>query len=107
MSKDNVVELKKPDVFVNDPITEIVRNGARQILAKALEAEISLFINQYKDLIDDLGRQRVVRNGYLPERQIQTGIGSVPGKGATGSGSLRAPRCQDCFQLDHIATLSS
>jgi hypothetical protein len=42
MSKDNVVELKKPDVFVNDPITELVRNGARQILAKALEAEISI-----------------------------------------------------------------
>jgi hypothetical protein len=38
MSKNNVVELKKPDVFVNDPITELVRNGAREILAKALEA---------------------------------------------------------------------
>ena len=36
MSKDNVVELKKPDVFIKDPITELVRNGARQILAKAL-----------------------------------------------------------------------
>jgi putative transposase len=86
MSKDNVVELKKPDVFVNDPITELVRNGAREILAKALEAEISVFINQYKELVDDLGRQRVVRNGYLPERDIQTGIGPV---------KVKAPRVRD------------
>jgi hypothetical protein len=35
MSNDNVVELKKPDVFVNDPVTQLVRNGARQILAKS------------------------------------------------------------------------
>ena len=86
MSKDNVVELKKPDVFVNDPITELVRNGAREILAKALEAEISVFIHQYKELVDDLGRQRVVRNGYLPERDIQTGIGPV---------KVKAPRVRD------------
>ncbi len=44
MGKDSVVEPKKPDVFANDPVTERVRDGARQILAKALEAEISLFI---------------------------------------------------------------
>jgi hypothetical protein len=86
MSKDNVVELKKPDVFVNDPITELVRNGARQILANALEAEISIFIDQYKALVDELGRQRVVRNGYLPEREIQTGIGPV---------TVKAPRVRD------------
>ena len=77
MSKDNVIDLKRPEAFVNDPITELVRNGARQILAKALEAEISIFVNQYKDLLDEMGRQRVVRNGYLPEREIQTGIGPV------------------------------
>lgn len=86
VSKDNVVELKKPDVFVNDPISELVRNGARQILAKALEAEISIFINQYKELTDELGRQRVVRNGYLPEREIQTGIGPV---------TVKVPRVRD------------
>ena len=77
MSKDNVIDLKKPEAFVADPITELVRNGAKQILAKALEAEISIFINHYKELTDDLGRQRIVRNGYLPEREIQTGIGTV------------------------------
>ena len=86
MSKDNVIDLKKPDVFINDPITELVRNGARQILANALESEITIFINQYKDLVDELGRQRVVRNGYLPEREIQTGIGPV---------AVKAPRVRD------------
>ena len=77
MSKDNVVELKQPDVFVNDPISELFHDGARGILAKALEAEISIFMNQYKDLFDNLGRQRVLRNGYLPERDIQAGIDPV------------------------------
>jgi len=86
MSKDNVIELKKPDVFINDPITELVRNGAREILANALEAEIEIFIQQYKDLVDELGRQRVVRNGYLPERGVQTGIGPVP---------VKVPRVRD------------
>ena len=52
----------------------------------ALEAEIDLFINQYKELTDDLGRQRIVRNGHLPERNVQTGIGAV---------AVKAPRIRD------------
>lgn len=78
MAKDNVIEFKNPEPFVNDPITEILRNGARKLLAEALEAEIEGFLSQYNDLKDDQGRRRVVRNGYLPEREIQTGIGPVP-----------------------------
>ena len=65
MSQNNVIELKKPEPFVDDPITEIIRQGARKLLAQALEAEIDLFINQYADLRDELGRQRIVRNGYV------------------------------------------
>jgi transposase-like protein len=78
MSKDNVVAMKKPETFIDDPISEILRQGARSLLAQALEAEIEIFLNQYKDQKDQLGLQRIVRNGYLPERQIQTGIGPVP-----------------------------
>ena len=48
MNNDNVISIKKPESFIDDPITEILRNGARKILAQALEAEIELFINQYK-----------------------------------------------------------
>jgi transposase-like protein len=86
MSNDNVIELKKPDTFVDDPITDILRQGARKLLAQALETEIEIFISQYKDLTDQIGRQRIVRNGHLPEREIQTGIGAVP---------VKAPRIRD------------
>ena len=47
------------------------------MLAEALEAEIGGFLSQYRELRDNQDRQRVVRNGYLPEREIQTGIGPV------------------------------
>jgi putative transposase len=86
MSEDNVIKLKKPDVFVDDPITDILRQGARKLLTQALEAEIEIFVHQYKDLVDELGRQRIVRNGYLPKREIQTGIGPVP---------VKVPRVRD------------
>ena len=77
MNKDNVVAINNPGRFIDDPISEILRQGARSLLAQALEVEIENFLNQYKDLRDEKGLQRVVRNGYLPERQIQTGIGPV------------------------------
>jgi len=86
MKKDNVIGIKKPEAFINDPISELLRQGARRLLTAALEAEISSFINQYKGIQDKNGHQRVVRNGYLPEREIQTGIGQV---------SVKAPRVRD------------
>lgn len=86
MSNDNVIDLKKPESFVEDPITDILRQGARKLLAQALEAEIDLFINQYRQFTDELGRQRIVRNGYHREREIQSGIGPVP---------VQAPRVRD------------
>lgn len=86
MSQDNLINLKKPEPFVEDLLTDILRQGARRLLTAALESEINLFLNQYKEITDDQGCQRVVRNGYLPEREIQTGIGQVP---------VRAPRIRD------------
>ena len=50
MSKDNVIDLKKPETFVDDPITDILRQGARKLLAQALETEIEIFLNNYKEL---------------------------------------------------------
>lgn len=64
MSKDNVIELKKPDTFVDDPISDILRQGARKLLTEALQAEICNFMALYADLKDVQGRQRVTRNGY-------------------------------------------
>ena len=77
MSNDNVIDLKKPEHLINDPVTEILRNGARRLLAQALETEIEIFINQYAELKDASGKQRIVKNGYRPEREIQSGIGPV------------------------------
>ena len=68
MTQDNLVELKKPEAFVDDPLTAIVRKGAREILAKALETEIDNFLSRYSSLKDDKGGQRVTRNGYLPKK---------------------------------------
>ena len=86
MSKDNVIEFKKPDPFVDDPITEVLRTGAKKLLAEALEIEIEDYISQYKDLRDNQNRRTIVRNGYLPEREIQTGIGPV---------SVKVPRARN------------
>ena len=80
MMQDNLIELKKPEAEFEDPLTEILRRGARQLLAQALEAEVSLFMEQFAGATDEKGRKRVVRNGYLPEREVQTGIGPVPAK---------------------------
>lgn len=91
MSKDNVLDFKKPEPFVDDPITDVLRTGARKLLTEALEAEIEGFLSQYRDLRDHQDRQRVVRNGYLPERDIQTGIGHV---------AVKVPRARD-RQPDH------
>jgi putative transposase len=86
MPKDNVVDFKKPETFVDDPITDVLRTGAKMLLAEALEAEIDSFLCHYRDLRDDQGRKRVVRNGHLPERRIQTGIGPV---------EVKVPRARD------------
>jgi putative transposase len=91
MPKDNVIELKKPEPFVDDPITDVLRTGARKLLTEALEVEIEGFLSQYRDLRDNQDRQRVVRNGYLPGREIQTGIGPV---------AVKVPRARD-RQPDH------
>src|SRR4051812_2355238 len=61
-----------------DVITEILRDGARRLLAEAIEAEVATWIDAHAHLKDAAGRQQVVRNGHLPERTIQTGIGEIP-----------------------------
>lgn len=76
MSKNTVVALRRPE-SVHDPLTDVLRAGARQLLAEAIEAEVASFLAEYEHERDQTGRQRLVRNGYLPEREIQTGIGGV------------------------------
>lgn len=88
MEEDNVVDYRNPGVplAVADALTEVLRRGAKELLQQAVEVEVAEAIAQYAELKDEQGRQRVVRNGYLPERSIQTGIGEV---------AVRAPRVRD------------
>jgi putative transposase len=76
MENDNVISLEKP-VENEDLLTGILRQGARELITKAVQVELTEFLSQYQDVVDDQGRRSVVRNGYLPERDIMTGIGPV------------------------------
>src|SRR2546430_2943649 len=88
----NIVALRQPD-DVDDPLTNILRAGARQLLAQAVEIEVETFLATVKDLKLADGRARVVRHGYGPARTIATGIGPVEvarakirDRGAAGDG---------------------
>ena len=72
----NVVALRQPDE-IDDPLTNILRSGARQLLAQAVEMEAEAFLLAMKGLKLPDGRDRLVRHGHGPERTIQTGIGPV------------------------------
>lgn len=56
----------------------IVRDGARQILAAALQAEVAAYVDAHVEEVDERGRRMVVRNGYLDEREVTTSAGAVP-----------------------------
>ncbi len=88
MKEDSVVEYQNPGIAlpVADALTEVLRSGARELLQQAVEAEVAEFVACHRELKDERERQRVVRNGYQPERTIQTGIGDVP---------VKAPRVRD------------
>jgi putative transposase len=75
-SSSTVVSLRQPDE-VDDPLTAVLRNGARRLLAQAIEAEAEAFLAEMKGLRLADGRERVVRHGHAPERLVQTGIGPV------------------------------
>ena len=72
----SVVRFRQPDA-IDDPLTSILRSGARQLLARAVEMEAEEFLAAMRDLKLADGRGRVVRHGHSPERTIQTGIGPV------------------------------
>jgi putative transposase len=77
MNEDTVVRFPIPGV-IEDPLTELLRDGARRLIAQAVEAEFEAFLERHVSRRDGRGRSAVVRNGHLPERQIVTGIGPVP-----------------------------
>ena len=76
MKNDNVIPLEKP-VENEDLLTAMLRQGAKNLISRAVQAELAEFLAQYQDVVDDQGRRSVVRNGYQPAREIMTGIGPV------------------------------
>ncbi len=76
MSKNNVVELAGRDEMI-DPLTELLRTGAQQLICRAVEAELQELLAEHAERRVMDGRAGVVRNGYLPERELQTGLGPV------------------------------
>ena len=87
-SSSTVVPLRQPDE-VDDPLTAVLRSGARRLLAQAIEAEAEAFLATMKAMRLPDGRERVVRHGLGPERLVQTGVGTT---GSNAEGSARS-RC--------------
>jgi transposase-like protein len=84
MTDSNVFNLNKPEQ--NDSLQEVLREGARKMLAAAIESEVASFIKRYGSIKTDEGQKAAVRNGYLPERTIQTGLGDI---------EIKAPKVRD------------
>lgn len=84
--------------FGKDLLTDVLRRGARELLAQAIEQEVQEWLDARAGVTDERGRRLVVRNGHLPERTIQTGIGPV---------EVRQPRVHDRRRGDDREVFSS
>ena len=87
MKKENILgEENQPKNIVTDVLSEFLRESAQKMLQLAIEEEVENFVKSYEEKKISTGHNQVVRNGYLPERTIQTGIGEV---------SVKVPRVRD------------
>ncbi len=87
MEKDTqVTDAGQQNIGVNSALEEVLRQGAREMLLKAIENEVSEYVEQHKEIRDESGRRLVVRNGHSSEREILTGIGAI---------GVRQPRVND------------
>ena len=86
MQEDTTTSVSFPSLTSEDVLTGILREGAQRLLATAVEAEVSDWIDSHVHLKDGDGHRQVVRNGHMPERNITTGLGDV---------QVRQPRVHD------------
>ena len=77
MKENSVISFKNPEQL-EDPLTDLLRTGAKKLIHQYVEAELAELLEHHQSDLTCEGKQAVVRNGYHPEREIQTGIGSVP-----------------------------
>ena len=75
MGKNSILEFNNKE-SVSDVLNELLRDGAQQLIRQAVETELSEYLSQHQRIAGD-GRLALVRNGYLPKREILTGIGPV------------------------------
>ncbi len=75
MNDTTVIDLENPEEI--DPLTELLRTGAKELITKAIQAELDDLMINFKDQKTTDGRQRIVRSGHHPEREILSGIGKV------------------------------
>ena len=68
MMSSTVVKLQQPG-FIDDPLTDLLRNGVKELISKAVEAELAELLSKFSALQID-GKKAVVRNGYLPQKQV-------------------------------------
>lgn len=111
MSKSTLHALSQPE-SEHDLLHETLRNGARKLIAEAVDTELEALLAQYGDLKTSDGRQAIVRNGHLPERQVQTGIGDVAvqvpkvrdrsGSGIRFNSTLLPPYLKRAKSLDEL-----
>ncbi|MBK1635785.1 IS256 family transposase [Rhodovulum adriaticum] len=86
MLETTIATLPDPSGFSPDPLTDLIRGGARRLIEQAVEAELAALLAAFtEDRLED-GRARLVRHGYLPEREILTGVGPV---------TVKVPRVRD------------
>ena len=86
MPEATITPLRDPSGFASDPLTELVRNGARKLIEQAIEAELAALLSAHAEEKSADGRARLVRHGHLPERTVLTGVGPVP---------VKVPRVRD------------
>jgi len=86
MTRDTITALSDPSGNSADPLTDLIRSGARQLIEQALEAELCALLAQFSGEQTPEGHARSVRHGHLPEREVMTGVGPVP---------VKVPRVRD------------
>ena len=95
MDKNCILELNNKD-SVSDEMSELLRNGAQQLIHQAVESELNEYLSHHQRLTED-GRVALVCNGYLPKRKILTGI--VPVSVRIPQGTKRRRRTHFPFCL--------
>ena len=86
MPENTIAKLPDPSGFSTDPFTDIIRDGARKLIEQAIQAELAVLMAAFSAEKLENGTSRLVRHGYLPEREVMTGIGPVP---------VKVPRVRD------------